>query len=286
MRRLRGALAALFLILPACKASQAETVRPALWEVTGPQSQKGWLLGTIHALPDAVDWRSPAIDAALAESSELVLEIADAEAVPAVFARLAVTPGQPPLAQRVPSRLRDKLAQVMREHDLSDAQFAAMESWAAALVISQAAQGDAVADHGLEHALRLALKTKPVSELEGGAMQLGVFDALPEQDQRDLLAGVIEEASRPMQEHDPLYDAWAAGDVAALEREARTGLLADPELREALLAGRNRAWALRVAAMLRQGRRPLVAVGAAHVAGPDGLPSLLAAQGYAVKRLQ
>lgn len=286
MRLLRGAFAALFLILPGCKASQAETVRPALWEVSGPQGQKGWLLGTIHALPEAVDWRSPAIDAALAESSELVLEIADADAVPAVFASLAVTPGQPPLAERVPPDLRAKLAQVMREHKLSDAQFAAMESWAAALVISQAAQGDAVADHGLEHVLRLAVRNKPVSELEGGALQLGVFDALPEQDQRDLLAGVIEEASRPMQEHDPLYDAWAAGDVAALEREARTGLLADPELREALLAGRNRAWAPKVAAMLRQGRRPLVAVGAAHIAGADGLPALLAAQGYAVRRVQ
>ncbi len=286
MKRLRGVIAALFLILPACRASQAETVRPALWEVNGPQGEKAWLLGTIHALPDAVDWRSPGIDAALAGSSDLVLEIADAEAVPAVFARLAVTPGQPPLAERVPPELGGKLAQVMREHKLTDAQFAAMESWAAALAISQAAQGDAVAEHGLEQVLRRAARGKPVRELEGGAAQLGVFDALPEQDQRDLLAGVIEEASRPVQEQDPLYDAWAAGDVAALEREARTGLLADPELREALLAGRNRAWAPKIAAMLRQGRRPLVAVGAAHVVGTDGLPALLATEGFAVKRVQ
>lgn len=286
MRRLRGAIAALLLILPACKASPSETVRPALWEVTGPQGQKGWLFGTIHALPQAVSWRTPAVDAALTGSDGLVLEIADAEAVPAVFARLSQTPGQPPLADRVPPSLHARLAQVMREHQLSDAQFANVESWAAALLISQAAQGDATADNGLEEVLRKAFQGKSVGELEGGATQLGVFDALPEQDQRDLLAGVIEEASRPLQDKDPLYDTWAAGDLKGLEHEARTGLLADPQLHEALLAGRNRAWAPKIAAMLRAGRHPLVAVGAAHMVSADGLPALMTAQGYTVKRVQ
>lgn len=286
MKNWRGALAAFFLILPACKASPSDKVRPALWEVTGPHGEKGWLFGTIHALPQAVDWRSAAIDKALAGADGLVLEIADTDAVPAVFTRLARTPGQPPLARRVPPALQARLRQVMREHKLADAQFADIESWAAALLISQAAQGDATADNGLEAALRTATEGKPVSELEGGAAQLGVFDALPEHDQRDLLAGVIEEAARPEQEHDPLYEAWASGDLAALEREARTGLLADPALRAALLTGRNRAWAPKIAAMLRARRHPLVAVGAAHMVGAGGLPALFAAQGFTVKRVQ
>lgn len=286
-RRLRGAVAAL-LLLTGCKAASSETVKPPLWEVTGPQGEKGWVLGTIHALPQAVTWRSPAIDAALAGSDELVLEIADADSVPAIFARLARTPGQPPLAERVVPELRPKVRQVMAEFKLTDAQFAEVESWAAALMISQAAQGEATAEYGLDQALRDATKGKPVGELEGGDMQLRVFDALPEQDQRDLLAGVIDEASRPVSDsgEDPLYDAWAKGDLAALEHESRTGLLADPELGEALLAGRNRAWAPKVAAMLRARRHPLVAVGAAHVVGPQGLPALLEAQGFTVKRVQ
>lgn len=287
MKSLRGVVAA-FLLLAGCKAASTETVKPPLWEVTGPQGEKGWVLGTIHALPQAVAWRSPAIDAALAGSDGLVLEIADAEAVPAVFARLARTPGQPPLADRIVPALHGKLRQVMAEHKLTDAQFADVESWAAALMISQAAQGEATAEYGLEHVLREAAKGKPVRELEGGDAQLRVFDALPEQDQRDLLAGVIDEASAPLSDsgEDPLYDAWAKGDLLALEREARTGLLADPELSEALLGGRNRAWAPKVAAMLRQGKHPLVAVGAAHVVGAEGLPALLEAQGFTVKRVQ
>ena len=55
---------------------------------------------------------------------------------------------------------------------------------------------------------------------------------------------------------------------------------------EALLVARNRAWAKRVAAMLREGKRPFVAVGAAHVVGAKGLPALLGADGFQLKRIQ
>ena len=52
------------MALAACAGPPAEPVRPALWQVDGPHGQRAWLLGTIHALPGPVKWRSAAIDEA------------------------------------------------------------------------------------------------------------------------------------------------------------------------------------------------------------------------------
>lgn len=278
---------ACLLALAACAPQPARQVTPALWEVRGPQGEHGWLFGTIHALPEPVDWRSAPVEAALRQSDRLVLEIGNADRpgeLAGIFAELMHSPGHPPLAARIRPDLRDELARVLERQGAAGKDHGQIETWAAALSIARSAQAEAEGKFGLEAELLRAASSKPVVELEGARAQLSMFDGLPEADQRDLLAAIVVEADQGTGTR--LADAWASGDMAALEREARTGLLADPELRAALLTDRNRAWADRVSALLRQNARPLVAVGAAHMAGPEGLPALLAAQGWRVSRLQ
>lgn len=260
--------------------------KPALWVVTGPDGQRGWLFGTIHALPRPADWRSPAIDNALAGADRIVVEIAgigDSAAMQREFAALARTPGQPPLASKLPPALRGKLAAELKAAGLAESRFAELETWAAALTLAQAGAKDLDSANGIDRAVVALAGTRPVVELEGTRAQLGIFDSLPEGEQRDLLAAIVGD---PDQDSDSPFAAWLRGDMAALERETHRGLLADPELRQALFTGRNLAWTEKVAVMLAAGHRPFVAVGGAHMAGPDGLPALLAARGYRVVRVQ
>lgn len=276
---------ALFLTLAGALALAAcgETpvpAKPALWEVTGPKGEKAWLLGTIHALPRPAAWRSPIMDEALKGADRIVVEVTriDAEA----FTEMARTPGQPPLASKVPPRLRARLAEQLKAAALDESRFSDLETWAAAMTLAQGSAKGLDPANGIDRAVVALAGKRPVIELEGTRGQLAIFDRLPETEQRDLLAAVVAD---PDQQDSPA-EAWLKGDMAAIERETHSGLLTDPELRAALFTGRNRAWAEKIAAMLAGGQKPFVAVGAAHMASSDGLPALLAAKGFTVRRVQ
>lgn len=254
---------------------------PALWQVTGPDDQRAWLFGTIHSLPEQVRWRTSAIDQALARSTVLVVEIADlgnAAMASATFDRLATTPGLPPLSRRVAAADRPELAALLDRARLGDGDFASQETWAAALVLANRTR-----PAGPRQNVDLALiaSKKAVTGLETFAGQYGIFDALPPEEQVDLLMAVAREKAGERQ-----IEAWLTGNLAALDREGSGGLLADPELREALQLGRNRAWLDRVTELMASRQRPFVAVGAAHMLGPEGLPALLEARGFTVERVQ
>lgn len=278
----------LFLALAAC--ARPEEVRPGFWLVEGHQGEKAWLFGTIHALPRPVDWRTQKIDAALDEASLLVLEVADINndaRTAKVFASLAQSPGLPPLSQRIPNELRSELASELQQGGLKDGSLDPYETWAAALMLQNAvaAKSENDSGNGIDRAIAKAWKG-PIAEFEGAAMQLAIFDRLPETQQRALLGAVLAEGPDHARQLRTLQMAWARGDMDLISRMTDEDLGKEPALREALLVGRNKAWTAHVEALLARGKRPFIAVGAAHLAGKDGLPALLSARGWKVTRLQ
>ena len=273
------------LSLAACHArTQWPTPAPALWQVEGPRGERGWLFGTIHALPEGARWETPALERALGEAGTLVVEVAnlaDATAGARAFAAVSRSPGLPPLLQRVPAADRPALARALANAGLDERAFATVESWAAAVMIANAGHAGEAAN-GVDRAL-LARRV-PVVGLEGFAEQFAIFDRLPQAEQDDLLRLTAEDdgAAQDRQE----TRAWIAGDLPALEREAHDGILADPQLRQALLVDRNARWVGRIAPLVLQGKRPFVAVGAAHMLGSAGLPAQLASRGFKVTRIE
>lgn len=283
IRRIAVLLAVLGLVACSGKPQQAD---PALWRVEDRAGHIGWLFGTIHSAERPLAWRTPRVSAALDEAGTIMVEVgnlANEAEVGATFASLARSENEPPLSARVAAKDQANLAALLKKSGHEDGDFAAMDTWAAALTLARAGADEGDTRNGVDRAVIASAGQRPVVELEGAAAQLGLFDALPEREQRDLLAAVVTEAAKP--DHD-LSASWRKGDMKAIEAETRSGLLADPELRAVLFTGRNRRWTGRIAQAVRSDEKPFVAVGAAHMAGTEGLPAMLTAEGFTVTRVE
>jgi uncharacterized protein YbaP (TraB family) len=284
IKRLLALAAALALSGCGSPEPQAGGPAPALWEVSDSEGRKGWLFGTVHALPDGLAWQTPLMLSTLDASGVLVVEVSDIGATrmaQQAFTAIAATRGLPPLPERVDPEHRPALAEALAEADMAETDFSTTETWAAALMIANAQRTGEV-ENGVDRAL--LTRGLPVMSLESFAQQFALFDTLAEEDQRVLLEDAALN-SDPARER-ALVDAWAKGDLAALEAAMKDGFLTDPELREALLVRRNNAWLGQVTALVGNDRKPFVAVGAGHLVGPAGLPALLEARGFTLKRLQ
>ncbi|WP_379550336.1 TraB/GumN family protein [Qipengyuania sp. DGS5-3] len=294
--RLRSFLASALLVLAGCSDDppdpfiEEDAGGPPIWEITSEAGEvEGWLFGTVHALPAGTAWRSAKLEETLQNAELLVVEVASLEdqaELSRIFTRLALDEGgSSPLAARIDPALRVMYREVLIKSGTSADQLDPLETWAAALTLAQLAQ-TAETEAGVDKALLRQFGAQDVTELEGARAQLSIFDGLPESEQRDLLNAVLRDANNPDDTLKELVAAWQAGDLDLLSDLATAGLLEDPELYEALLAKRNRDWAARIEPLLARQDQPFIAVGAAHMLGDDGLPTLLRERGFTISRIQ
>ena len=281
------------LALAACSdgGSGGEVTNPSplLYEIAGKDGQtEGWLFGTIHSLPEGTRWRTDELDETIVNADGLIVEVAaldDSAAIFDTYREYATTPGQPDIATRVPREKIPQLLALIDRAGYSPRDFHSLETWAVALNLAQA-YDTGESGEGADRALLRDFKGRPVKELEGAARQFAIFDSLPESEQADLLVAVLDEAESHDQDPGKLRRNWLKGDLEELIAATREGMMADPELRQVLLVDRNRAWVSQIDTSLKQSPRPLIAVGAAHLVGPDGLAAHLEKRGYTVTRLQ
>ena len=287
-------------VLAACAAiasltAAAAQAAPALWRVTSPNAEI-YLFGTLHALQPGDRWRTPAYDAAYAAARKVWFEAdlgtADAATVSLIVSRYGVDP-----ARGLSEKLRPADLQALRgEADM--ARIEHLRPWAAALMLSmrpvlaKGARVEAGADMAVTRQARAG--GKEIAVFETLEDQARMFSGLPEPAEVQYLADVIHQRRTPGRPTGvkpsaaSLEAQWLAGDLARLG-PGLVGELAhdNPDLYDALLKERNLAWAGKLTDELDTGFGvELVNVGALHMVGPDGLPTLLAARGFKVQRVQ
>jgi uncharacterized protein YbaP (TraB family) len=273
--------------------ASAPAPRPALWKVADRDTTI-YLFGTIHLLPRNTRWTGPVLDKAAGESDSLVVETIIDSANPAPLAatmmKLALSPGLPPVLERVPASKRPALATAIARSRTPPAAFDRMETWAVALALlgPQFGSMGLQQEEGVETVLkkRFAAAGKPIGQLETNEEQLGFFDLLPESAQRTLLLGALEQPKAVQKQFDSMLAAWARGDVQAIARSFNADMNGSPALSDLLLKRRNANWSQWIARRMGQPGTLLVAVGAGHLAGPDSVQAMLQQRGLKVTRVQ
>jgi hypothetical protein len=125
-----------------------------------------------------------------------------------------------------------------------------------------------------------------VGGLETAQEQLMLFETLDASTQRTLLTRAAEKSDGAVKEVVALTNAWGRGDVAALEKVINEDVDAAPAARQAIITDRNRRWSAWVKRRMDQPGTVLMAVGAGHLVGADGVPAMLEAEGMKVQRVQ
>lgn len=279
---------------PAAPAPAAAPVQrvatPALWKVSDKDTTI-YLFGTIHLLPEGIDWYHGKLATAFESSGELVTELPDIPAGEA--ASLSISMGTLPAGQSLRAGMTtDELARyegAMKSLGLPVGAFDRFKPWfaAVALAIVPLQRAGYSMDNGIETQLDKRNKAlgRPRYGLETLEYQLGIFDGLPESVQRKYLFDVIDAVPTIPQDIGKMVDAWVKGDAAELAvlLNSETD---DPALYDALLTKRNKNWAVWIDNRLDKPGVVFIAVGAGHLGGKDSVQELLRKQKIKAVRVQ
>ncbi len=273
----------------AALAAAARTDRGLLWRVERG-GHASYLYGTMHVGKPEWGRPGPAVAAALAQTDVLALEIDPGD--PGIARQLAEPEAPPPV---LPAALQERLAKLVQASCLPATLAEGLPATLQVLTLSlyEARWLGLDPAFALEHMLAARAREagRRVVALETVALQKKVL--LPT-DPKEALALVESSVDQLERGSDRLQlahlaRAWEEGDLGTLEHyEDWCDCARDATERAALRAmldDRNPGLAEGIARLHGQGRRVFAAVGALHMAGPQGLPRLLAARGFTVERL-
>ncbi len=272
-------------IAVAATASQTAIAEPAMWVIRDNDSTI-YLIGTVHLLrPDTV-WKSEKVMKTVADSTELWLEIAnpdDQAAVMPLVQKYAFD-REKSLSSKLPPPQREKLSKVAAQYNMPVAALDVMKPWMAALtfIMLPLQKSGFDANSGVDHVLRAQAEKEgdKVAGFESLEDQIRMMAELPEKDQTALLASTLDDAASGIALIDRIANAWTAGNTKQLAELMVNDMKTEaPSVYEKLLVQRNVRWCAQVDQILKRSGVQEIAVGAAHLVGPDSLQVQLAKRG-------
>jgi uncharacterized protein YbaP (TraB family) len=283
----------LTLLASSCQSQPALQTAPdnntLLWEVTGKGLAKpSYVYGTMHILCAEDAGISPALAQVMEQASAVYFEI-DLDNLMEVFGSLKE------MNMKHETKLRDLLTEeeYNRVKDYMSKNlplpFSMVENYKPMLLSSLVAEKsmDCGEANGMELVmLEKATKlNKEIKGLETAGYQAGLFDSIPYKEQAQELVRSLDHEGEQDKTVDSLVAAYRTQNLAELERLSTSEEGGMSKYLDLLLFKRNRNWAEKFPEISKNGS-VLMAVGAGHLPGNQGLLQLLRKMGYTLRPIK
>ncbi len=268
---------------------------PALW-MGSDADTKIFIFGTVHNLRADNQWMTDQIASALKASQTLYLETdlssqAARKAIDDFHLRHGELPTGESLYHHLDTGDAYRLKHVLKNLGEDPESMTHLQPWLAALRVSQLRMERAgyLAGQGVDSALEQQARDteKVIAYLEPVQEQLNLFDKAAMGAQIKSLNQITRDMDRTLEYMDLIASEWLDGDIEGL------GLLvANPDWGygeddyAVILSDRNQKWADKINTLMDQPGTYFLAVGAAHLAGPDSLIFMLKDKNIRMERVQ
>jgi uncharacterized protein YbaP (TraB family) len=284
-KRVLIALVAFATLVAGAPAAAAGHEHGLLWKVSGHGYQPSWLFGTIHSSDPRVTRLTPPLTHAFDSSSSYSMELIFSGPGFVHMAESMYLPEDEKLENLIGDDLYQQVRTTLDDMGVATDDLNHKKPWAVILSL-----GSPHPSHGLFLDLllqvRATMQLKPTFGLESMDEQIAVFNDMSTEDQVSLLNEAMRTQARAKDNMPELMRAYLDRDLTQLytiskRMEAQAGSTYS-KLMKRLLVQRNLRMLKRMQPRLKEGNA-FIAVGALHLAGPDGLLALLRKDGYHVE---
>ena len=271
--------------------SVQQATKSSLWTIQ-TQSNKFYLLGSLHVLKQDAYPLAAAIGSAYSNSSKIVFETdisaLQEPAMQAKMLQLGLYPQGTNLLQDLDGRTRQLLEKKMSALGLPLEQFARFKPWFLALTLATLELQRLGFNplYGLDVHFFNKAKTdaKEIGFLEPAEFQINLLGKMAKKDQIAFLNQTLKDLEMVNELAADLVKFWKAGDADGLHQLLYKSFKDYPDIYDRLLIQRNKKWVAEIEALMRENKNILFVVGAGHLVGPQSVVDLLTQRGYKVKQ--
>ena len=268
-----------FLLLFQSGFSQVEK-KALLWEIQDQQGKtRSYLFGTIHVMDENLFFLPKKLEKTLLKSKTLCIEVADLSGANLSMDKLMLKDKtiNDIFSKEQLDTIHDwALRNLLMNQNQFDENFGQAKPFLLMQFVLQQSLPQKTKSYEIEFSSLAKINKQEIKGLETIDFQLSIFDNMPLKEQANMVMESLRDEKNAAKVFDDMQQIYLSQDLDSLFNFSKQESTLD---NRDLLENRNIDWIPKMEAMMSN-QIVFFAVGAAHLAGPEGVIELLIKKGY------